>query len=151
MAELLENRGCALAGTVQTNTEPVDRGRCDMDVRVLGTGSVIRISQSLGPGARGCRLDQAALERAVSEVLVQLDTGAEIVIINKFGKHEAEGRGFRPVIADALARGIPVVTAVNRYNLESFLEFSGGIAEKLSSNVVTLASWLQSQGRVAAA
>ena len=28
--------------------------------------------------------------------------GADVLIVNKFGKHEAEGRGFRMVVAEAL-------------------------------------------------
>ncbi len=56
--------GTNLAGVVQSNTACIGTHHCDMDARVLPDGPVIRISQSLGPAARGCRLDPAALEPA---------------------------------------------------------------------------------------
>jgi hypothetical protein len=60
-------------------------------VRVLPEGAILRISQVLGPQARGCRLVPAALETAVVLVVAGLSCGADLLIVNKFGKHEAEG------------------------------------------------------------
>ena len=151
LAERLERRGLRLAGTVQTNTEPTDGGRCDMDVRVLDGGPVIRISQSLGAGSRGCRLDPAALEQAVGEVASRLDPQIELVIINKFGKHEAEGRGFRPMVADAIEMGLTLIIAVNRLNRDAFLEFTGGLAEELPSDSAVIEEWLGLRAQDAAA
>jgi hypothetical protein len=151
LAKRLEMRRLRLAGTVQMNTGPTTEGRCDMDVRVLGGGPVIRISQSLGAGATGCRLNPAALEQAVAEVASRLDDGVDLVLINKFGKHEAEGRGFRPLIADVLERGLPLLIAVNELNLEPFLNFSAGIAQKVPGDPGGLEEWLGSSVQPAAA
>lgn len=151
VAERLEARSVVLAGTVQTNTQPKRGGRCDMDVRVLGGGPVIRISQSLGPGAKGCRLDPAALERSVSEVAARLDDTVDLVLVNKFGKHEAEGRGFRPLIAEILDRGLPVLIAVNALNLSAFLDFAAGLGEELSGDPAEIEKWLGSTLRHVAA
>ena len=59
MAVELQGQGFRTCGTVQINTACDDDadGPCEMDVKVLPDGPVIRISQSLGKGARGCRLD----------------------------------------------------------------------------------------------
>jgi nucleoside-triphosphatase THEP1 len=151
VAERLEARGIVLAGTVQTNTQPKRGGRCDMDVRVLGGGPVIRISQSLGPAAKGCRLDPAALERSVSEVAARLDDTVDLVLVNKFGKHEAEGRGFRPLIAEILDRGFPVLIAVNALNLSAFLDFVAGLGEELSGDSAEIDRWLGTTLRKVAA
>ena len=151
LAERLEMRRLRLAGTVQMNTDPTDGGRCDMDVRVLGGGPVIRISQSLGVGAMGCRLNPAALEQAVAEVASRLDDTVDLVLINKFGKHEAEGRGFRPLIADVLERGLPLLVAVNALNLKPFLDFSAGVAQELRCDPKSLEVWLASGAQDAAA
>lgn len=151
LVERLESCGFRLAGTVQTNTESSDGGRCDMDVRVLDGGPVIRISQSLGAGSRGCRLHPAALEHAVGEVASRLDAQLDLVIVNKFGKHEAEGRGFRPLIAEALERELYVLVAVNGLNLASFLEFTGGLAEELPPDVGAIEAWLLQRSQEAAA
>ncbi|WP_417411278.1 DUF2478 domain-containing protein [Hoeflea sp.] len=92
-----------------------------------------------GLQARGFSLAEAGLER-----------GPDLLIINKFGKHEAEGRGFRPLIADALARGIPVLLGVNALNQKTFDDYSSGYAEEIASDAKGLAAWFeQSQRRVA--
>lgn len=146
LSGLIENlaaRGIKCCGTVQVNTERAD-GPCDMDVKVLPDGPVIRISQDLGSASRGCRLDPASLEAAVGLVANSLQTGADFLVINKFGKHEAEGRGFRSVIAEALEKGIPVLVGLNSLNKPAFEEFAGGIAVELPPDRSALAAWVMS-------
>ncbi len=141
LASDLMARGLRLCGTVQINSERADTAPCDMDVRVLPDGPVLRISQDLGPSARGCRLDPEALETAVGLVSARLDAGADLLIVNKFGKHEAEGRGFRDVIAEALALEIPVLVGLNGLNRDAFDEFAGGLATHLPPESDALARW----------
>ena len=63
-AALLEREGLRLAGAVQQNLDRGEGQDCDMDLRILGDGAVIRISQNLGTCAEGCRLaDQRAAAR----------------------------------------------------------------------------------------
>ncbi|WP_293574341.1 DUF2478 domain-containing protein [Phaeobacter sp.] len=144
LAERLQADGLRLAGIVQSNTECYDNELCDMDVRVLPEGETIRISQSLGPEARGCRLNPEALERAVGQVNAVLaqSPAPQVLLVNKFGKHEADGRGMRPVIGDALARGVVVVTGVNRMNVSAFESFSEGIAQEATAELEALVSWV---------
>jgi len=141
VAEHLLTNGAHLAGVVQTNTECADNSKCDMDVRVLPDGETIRISQSLGEHSRGCRLDPAALEQAVGYVTNSLEGAPQLLIINKFGKHEADGRGFRPVIAEALAQDIPVLVGVNGLNSDKFQEFTGGAAEQVAPTLEAITEW----------
>ena len=135
-------RGLRLCGTVQINSNCDADRPCDMDVQVLPDGPVIRISQTLGPGARGCRLDPAALEQAVAETETRLDAGCDLVIVNKFGKHEAEGRGFRGLIANALSAGVPVLVGVNHLNAARFQTFCEGLAEPVAPDDAALDAWL---------
>ena len=88
LAATLAARGLICGGTVQINTERADSGPCDMDVKVLPDGPVLRISQELGRAAAGCRLNPDALETSVALASARLDAGADIIMINKFGKHE---------------------------------------------------------------
>lgn len=142
LARTLQADGLRVCGTVQINSERPDDGPCDMDVQVLPDGPVIRISQSLGKASRGCRLDPDALESAVGLVGARLAAGADVLIINKFGKHEAEGRGFRDLIAEAIGREIPVLVGLNRLNAPAFHEFSGGLAVELPARAADLAAWI---------
>lgn len=138
----LAARGLRCCGTVQINTERAKDGPCDMDVLVLPDGPILRISQDLGASARGCRLDTAALETAVGLATANLARGAQVLIVNKFGKHEAEGRGFRSLIAEAISMGIPVLVGINALNLSSFEEFAGGLAASLPPDRDALATWI---------
>jgi len=136
-------RGLRLCGTVQVNTDCGAGRPCDMDVRVLPDGPVIRISQSLGAGARGCRLDPQALEQAVAAAEARLAVGADLVIVNKFGKHEADGRGFRNLIAEAVAHDVPVIMGVNSLNVERLAAFLGDAPERPAPLPAALDAWLE--------
>lgn len=142
LAARLSARGFRLVGTVQINTEQPGNNHCNMDIKVLPTGPAIRISQDLGPAARGCRLDPAALETAVGLTDSRLTGDVHALIVNKFGKHEAEGRGFRGTIAEALGQGIPVLVGLNGLNQDAFHSFCGGEAVELPPEVGALENWL---------
>lgn len=140
VVERLETHGVAMAGTVQTNIERRDRPHCDMDLRLLPDGPVVRISVDRGAEARGCRLDAGALEQSVLWVAGALEK-AELLVVNKFGKQESEGKGLAGSIADALERGLPVLVGVNGLNLPAFLEFAGGMAQELTPNADHIVDW----------
>ncbi len=142
LAATLAARGLICGGTVQINTERADSGPCDMDVKVLPDGPVLRISQELGRAAAGCRLNPDALETSVALASARLDAGADIIMINKFGKHEAEGRGSREVIAKALAMDIPVLVGTNARNLPALELFTGGDATMLRPEPAALLAWV---------
>ena len=149
LARRLQAENILLAGTVQENTPRADR-RCDMDLRLLPGGPSLRISEDRGPGARGCRLDGAALEGAAEWLLRHLD-GAALVLINKFGRQEAEGRGLSPVIAEAIARGLPVLVGVNALNQGAWQAFADGLSQELSPDEDALLSWCRASLRSQAA
>lgn len=140
-AQRLRAQGLRVAGLVQVNTGCEQEGRCDMDVRVLPDGPLIRISQSLGSGAGACRLDPGALERAVVEVGRAMQGPVDLLVLNKFGRHEAEGSGLRVIIADAFVRGIPVVTGVNSRNHDAFMEYVDGEATLIPGDPDVLVKW----------
>ena len=146
----LQNAGYRVVGTVQINTDRPKSGPCDMDVQILPDGPTIRISQNLGVGAKGCRLDTSALSMAVGLVDVQLGHGADVLIINKFGKNEAEGRGFRETIATAVAAGIPVLVGANALNENALLDFTANTAQKLPPDKNSLVQWITALNNQAA-
>lgn len=142
LSQNLALRGLRCCGTVQINSARRPDGPCDMDVQILPDGPVLRISQDLGPLAKGCRLDPAALENAVGLVSARLCDGADLLIINKFGKHEAQGRGFRDVIAQAMAMGLPVLVGLNTLNQPAFDAFADGLAEQIHPDPLALQDWV---------
>ncbi len=135
--------GSRVCGVVQVNTDREDCPLCDMDVQVLPDGPTIRISQNLGKDARGCRLDPNALEQSVAEVAQRLSPDVDLLVLNKFGKHEAGGRGFRDTIGQALALGVPVVCGVNELNRQALEEFCDGLAQYVEPNTEALSNWFE--------
>lgn len=142
LARRLDAAGLAFAGAVQINVARTDGQPDDMDLRIIGTDRVIRISQSLGPGSAGCRLNASALEEAAGLVGVMLDSGApRVMLLNRFGRQEAEGRGFRPLIGRALGEGVAVLIAVGADYVDAFEAFAGDMTECLPADAARLLDW----------
>ena len=89
--------------------------------------------------------------RAVAEATGLWASGArpELLIINKFGKMEGEGRGFRDLIARAAAEGVPVLIGVNGLNRDALADFLGMPPPLLPAEVGAILAWAAAQ-RVAA-
>lgn len=139
LANDLAARGVRLAGAVQINSATQPDCACDMDVAVIGDDAPpIRISQSLGGGSNGCRLDPGALEQAANRVSRRI-AGAELLILPKFGRQEAVGRGFHSVIAQAVSENLPVILHVPAQQRDAFREFSGDMAQRLAPE--DIAQW----------
>jgi hypothetical protein len=132
---LMQAAGLRLSGTFALET---DDPSCDMQLQVLPDGPVIRINQNLGRQARGCRLDGGALEHAVVEVATRT-AGAQVLIVNKFGKLEAAGHGYVPLIVQALDAGQAVLIGVNALNLPELLAFADGLATALPADPAAIA------------
>lgn len=128
LAERLVQAGLRPAGLVQSNPVAAGRCRCDMALRDLASGRTITISQDLGNDSKACRLDPGALETAVAWVQASLSECTDALVLNKFGKREVEGAGLRPVIAQAVAMGIPVVVGLRADNRGAWTTFCGGDA-----------------------
>lgn len=139
----LRRRGLRIAGAVQHNTEESDRCRCDMLLEDLASGRIIDISEKRGPQSSGCRLDSFALEEVVGLVGTSLTSSPDVVIINRFGKREADGRGFRPVIEDALGREIPVLVAVGEGQLSAWQAFAAGLDQRLDLDTEAITVWCE--------
>ena len=140
VAEALGKKGLSLCGTVQLDTERAEEHHCDMDVLVLPDGPKIRISQFLGTDARGCKLNPEALETSVGQTEERLKAGADLLIVNKFGKQEAEGRGFREAVGEALARDIPAIIGVSEGSRDAFMQFVGE-AQQLDPDHDAVMAW----------
>jgi nucleoside-triphosphatase THEP1 len=128
LAKALSHQGVRCAGYVESKIEPTGGGPCDVMLEDLVTRQSLSLSEDRGSCARACRLDASALIEAVGRAEAAIAAGAEVLILNKFGKTEAEGGGFRSAIAAATERGVPVVIGVPRLNLGAWREFSGGLA-----------------------
>jgi nucleoside-triphosphatase THEP1 len=112
-----------------------------MYVKDLVGGEEVKISLDRGNEARGCRLDPDAFARIDAWVKRAVFERVDLLIINKFGKEEAHGRGLRPVIAEALIAEIPLVIGVSTRNLLDFLTFVEASATHLRPDLEAITAW----------
>lgn len=136
----LMEQGYRLAGLVQINTPRPGRSRCDMLLEELSSGEHLGISQDRGPQARGCTLDLGQLLTAMETVRAALASKPDLVILNKFGKAEAEGRGLRPLIAETIEAGLPLLIGVPWRNIESWRLFAGPFSHEVLPDAISNAS-----------
>lgn len=138
VARLLRGAGLTCAGFVQHDEECPGRSRCDMVLENLETGARVQISEDRGAEARGCRLDPNALVAAVEVARRSLGPHVEVLLLSKFGKAETEGSGFRPLIAQSLELGVPIIVGVPKRNIANWRQFAEDLAHEIP--VETLAS-----------
>jgi Protein of unknown function (DUF2478) len=121
--------GLRLGGVLEKPSAPdtPHHHRCDMSLVDLASGGIIKIYEERGALARGCRLDLDGLARTCALVLASVPQ-CDLILLNKFGKTETEGGGFRCVISDALTLGIPVVIGVPRRNLATWRDYAGNFS-----------------------
>lgn len=124
VAYRLRAGGWKLAGVVQAPGAPRN-SRCEMTLEDLATGACIETADGLGPTVPGCRLDTEALEDSVGLAVASLDPETRFVVINRFGKRETEGHGFRSMIESAVALDVPVLVGLKRMHLEAWTSFVG--------------------------
>lgn len=142
----LRDAGIAVAGIVQHNQFVRNRTKCDMEVEELSSGIVLKLSEDRGREARGCRLDRSALSEAASLLSASIEREPALVILNKFGKTEAEGQGLRDVLAQAVQLGVPVIAGVPYRNVEQWRIFADGFAEECGIDSPRIFGWLQLHG-----
>lgn len=154
VAAILRAQGRTLAGVLPEPCITPNRHACDMDLIDLTSGARLNISQKLGQHSTGCRLDGAAIEAAamvVADGLGAARLAPDLMMLNRFGKQEATGHGFYPVIVSALERGVPVLVGVNDLNRPTFEAFAAGLAVELLDSQSAVLGWITPQLRQRAA
>jgi nucleoside-triphosphatase THEP1 len=124
-------QGNRVGGIVQRNTEGTGGTRESMELIDLMTGAAIRICRPLGSGAGACKLDPAGLAEAATAVSRAVAANVDLVIVNKFSEQEAAGGGLRAEIADAVAAGRPLLTAVPDECYDAWANFTGSFGTTL--------------------
>jgi hypothetical protein len=132
----LNARGLRAVGMVQA-------GQCadsSLSAVLLDSGETLLLADASDPAA-SCRLDVARLQHAGDRVAAALDAGADLLVINRFGKRERNGHGLIYLIERALEAGTPVVIAVSSDRLPDWLKFAGDMTVKLACDRQALDSW----------
>jgi len=139
----LKLRGFHTCGFIQRERDENGSGCCtDVYLEDIRSGGRFQITQSLGAGSKGCRLDPAGLVEAVSHLAPQIDEQVDVLFLNRFCKGEQDGRGFRSVIESTFMLGIPTVIAVRDTYLDAWQQFCGDDYNTLEANVDAITDWV---------
>jgi hypothetical protein len=125
----------------------VQRGRtCQSEnpqfgVVILPDGEVVGLATGDGAPAAGCRLDPDRLAGLAVRLAAAIENGADLVIINRFGRSEAEGKGLIDLVPMALDADIPVLIAVPERRFSAWIRFSEGMNVRLACRRDALDQW----------
>ncbi|WP_283806147.1 DUF2478 domain-containing protein [Bradyrhizobium sp. Rc3b] len=125
-----------IAGCVQRHA------RCANSTHVMlaidtTTGQEISISQPLGADM-SCNLDTNGLAVVSQAFRNKID----LLVINKFAKQEAAGRGLRAEFVEAVTLGVSVLTGVTKQCLADWRTFAAGVGKLLPCDRQSLEQWL---------
>jgi len=134
-------RGLVVRGLVDVLAGDNKGSACGAALRDLETGAHHVIFQDLGPGSSGCRIDPAGVATASVALRRAVETGADLVIANRFGKLEAGGGGLADDMLAVMAAGIPLLTLIGEPWLEHWRTFTGGAGELLAPRRADLDAW----------
>jgi len=90
----LNARGFRAVGMVQA-------GQCadsSLSAVLVHNGEQLLLAQDFDPTAKGCRLDLDRLQSVGARIADAMEAGADLMIINRFGKRERDGRGLSYLI-----------------------------------------------------
>jgi hypothetical protein len=137
----LNARGYRAVGLVQLGHHCLDAPK--LSAMLVHTGEELQLLQDLGTCSAGCRLDVGQLLDAGEQVASAMDEGADLVIGNRFGRQEREGRGLSYLVERALSADIPVVVAVPSHRFADWIKFADGMSVKLRCHREALDTWWQ--------
>jgi hypothetical protein len=140
-AQRRRGEGLRVAGVIEA-ARACDGSACGVIVLTdTASGASIPITQDLGSGSTACHLDSRGLATACQAVLTAIEQGADLVIVSKFGKIEAEGGGLFDAFRAAAEAGLPCVTGVSPSLSEPFLAFTGGLSQWIEASEEALERW----------
>jgi nucleoside-triphosphatase THEP1 len=139
----LRRRGFRPAGLIQLGHRPPWDDRSVRLVSLPGE-ETMSLRHDVGTPTVGCRPDLDQLSAARRAVAAAIARGADLVIVNRFGRMEAEGGGFADEIRAALAADLPVLITVPEPRFTAWTRFSQGMGVKLECARGPLEAWWRS-------
>lgn len=141
VVHVLRAEGAAICGVLQHET--ANPGNCcaSMYLENISNGLYLRLSQELGRGSQGCRLNPHALAESSGQLLLEMDEHPDLLVLNRFGKGEAEGHGFRAVLEKAYHLQIPVLIGVKETYRSAWDDFAGEFSRALKVDSRSVLEW----------
>jgi nucleoside-triphosphatase THEP1 len=145
-ADDLQRTGCRVVGLLQEGRNAgIAPGR--LRAVVLPTRATVALRHDCEAAPVDCHLDAGQVVEVRRAIAVAIDAGADLVIINRFGKLEAAGAGFVEEIERAVAADVPVLIAVPHWRFRTWTRFCAGMAVKLACAREPIDTWWRAASR----
>lgn len=141
----LKSQGVNVHGILQDipkELDPANAG-CGVDAIDINTGehvALVRPTQ-YELDNKICSLDLGQLAEASMILRRALDNHADIVVVEKFGKHEKDGGGLSDDLMAVISEGIPTVVTVPQEELGSWKRFTGDMGDLLECDHEQILTW----------
>ena len=163
IAGIVYERGAPIRDVMKTFV----RALCDADVNVHGI--LQEMPAHMDPATAGCGVDAIDIKTGEHVALVRptqyeldnnicsmnvamlaeasmilrraLEDRADIVVVEKFGKHEKDGGGLSDDLMAVMADNIPTVVSVPQIELDSWQSFTGGLSTQLPCDLDQILTW----------
>jgi len=130
-----------ILGVIQAHPEVSFAYGSQMGIVDLSTGAYLSIAQDLGKHNTSCCLDAEAVSNASTILQAARMQSPDLLIVNRFGKLEAEGDGFADEMLEIMSEGTPMLTVVAERFLPQWREFTGGLATEIAPDSAALHQW----------
>ena len=102
----------------------------------------------LGTGSTACNLDPSGLAKACEAVERDIEEGADVVVLSKFGKLEAARGGLCDAFRAAILADLPIITTVSPLLADEWSQFAGLLSNKVPATMDALGAWWTAHGSV---
>ncbi|MDV7338989.1 DUF2478 domain-containing protein [Terasakiella sp. A23] len=142
-ATTLQKRGWHVAGLVQELAYDETGEKIGLDAIDIRTGEHLPLARpSKEDREHGtCGFDVGKLSETTKVLRNAMNAPADLLVIEKFGEREQDGRGLADEIVEAAMAGIPTLVAVPATALETWNEFTGRLGSLLPHDVTSMWDW----------
>ncbi|NVJ91116.1 MAG: DUF2478 domain-containing protein [Methylocystaceae bacterium] len=139
----LQKRGWHVAGLVQQNALDENGDKIGLDAIDLQTGEHLPLARpSKEDRETGtCGFDVGKLTETSTVLRRAIQDQADLLVIEKFGEREQDGRGLADEIVGAAMAGIPTLVAVPASALETWNDFTGRLGTLIPHERDSLWQW----------
>jgi len=134
--------GARIVGLIEHAGEGPDRQCGPGTLLSLADGRRYPMFQDLGAGSAACAFDPEGVVFAADAVAEQIAAGCDLVVLNKFGKYEAENRsGLVSAFQAAIVAEVPVLTSVSPKQAGAWDAFAAPFYATLPPDPEALDRW----------
>lgn len=130
-----------IAGVIAEDHGLPDRNCRAGYLRSIARGTRYPIFQDLGSGVEACHLKEEGALAAAAAVGKDIVAGCDLVLLSKFGKLEAAGRGLAEAFAAAFAADLPLLTSVSPAFEEAWKAFATPLFDMFPAEAEPLEAW----------